>query len=136
MNTLEGKRIAVIEDNVTNLAVFALTLKQQGATIFQDAWTTDSIQFLLSRLPLDVILLDIMLRQGLSGYDVFDSLQAHPELKDIPVVAVSSLDAETEIPKALSKGFAGFIGKPISLLDFPNQVAACIAGEKVWATSY
>jgi two-component system cell cycle response regulator DivK len=134
MSDLKGKRIAVIEDNVTNLAVFATALRRQEVTVIQDAWNTSTVDFLLNNLPLDLILLDIMLRRGINGYDVFEQWQAVPELKDIPVVAVSSLDAESEIPKAQELGFAGFIGKPINLIDFPKQIANCIAGDTVWVS--
>jgi len=135
MSKLQGKRIVVIEDNVTNLAVFATTLRKNGTTVIQDAWNTGTTEFLLKNLPVDLILLDLMLRKGHSGYDAFDEWQEHPELKDIPVIAVSSLDSEIEIPKAQAKGFAGFISKPINAIKFPEQIAACLDGEKVWITS-
>jgi len=132
MSDLERKRIAVIEDNVTNLAVFATALRRYGVTVIQDAWNINTTDFLLKNLPLDLILLDIMLRRGANGYDLFETWQAIPELSDIPVIAVSSLDAEEEIPKAQALGFAGFIGKPINLVKFPQQITACIEGENVW----
>lgn len=135
MNSLRGKRIAIIEDNVTNLAVFATALRKQGVAVIQDTWNTQTTEFLLQHLPIDLIVLDIMLRKGASGYDAFDKWQEHPELQKIPVVAVSSLDAESEIPKAQARGFAGFISKPINAVKFPDQIAACLAGEKVWITS-
>lgn len=135
MSVLEGKRIVIFEDNITNLAVFASAMRRQGASVIQDTWNTGTTEFLLKNLPVDLIVLDLMLRNGISGYDAFDEWQAHPELKGIPVVAVSSLDAETEIPKAQVKGFAGFISKPINAVKFPEQVAACMDGEKVWITS-
>lgn len=131
---LKGKKVAIIEDNITNLAVFATTLRRQGVSVVQDNWNVGTVDFLLANLPIDLILLDIMLRRGINGYEVFEQWQAIPELKDIPVVAVSSLDAELEIPKAQELGFAGFIGKPISITDFPKQIAACMGGEKVWVT--
>lgn len=134
MIDLKGKRVAIIEDNVTNLAVFATALRRQEVNVIQDAWNTGTVDFLLNNLPLDLILLDILLRRGVNGYEVYEQWQNVPELKDIPVVAVSSLDAELEIPKAQSLGFAGFIGKPINLIDFPQQIARCIAGEKVWTS--
>lgn len=132
---LKGKRIVLVEDNITNMAVFATTLRQHGVQVIQEPWNTNTVGFLLSHLPVDLILLDIMLRSGISGYDVFDQLQAEPRLRDIPVIGVSSLDAETEIPKAKEKGFAGFISKPISIVKFPDQLVACLEGEKVWVTS-
>ena len=135
MSNLKGKRVLVIEDDVRNLAVFATSLRQSGASVIQDNWNTGAADFVAQNLPVDVIVLDIMLRKGLSGYDVFDQLQADPQTKDIPVIAVSSLDPETEIPKARAKGFAGFISKPISAVSFPDQIAKVIAGEKVWIFS-
>jgi CheY-like chemotaxis protein len=134
MTDLKGKRIAIIEDNITNMAVFATTLRRHGVSVLQDAWNTGTTDFLLDSLPLDLILLDIMLRRGINGYEVFQEWQNHPELKDIPVIAVSSLDAESEIPKARALGFAGFIAKPISMAHFPQQIANCIAGDNVWVT--
>ena len=135
MVNLKGKRILVIEDDVRNLAVFATSLRQSGATVIQDNWNTGAADFIVQNLPVDVIVLDIMLRKGISGYDVFDQIKANPQTTDIPVVAVSSLDPETEIPKARAKGFAGFVSKPISAVSFPDQIARAIAGEKIWIIS-
>jgi len=136
MDKLQGKRIFVVEDNLANLAVFATALQKQGAIVIQDNWNLQTAELLTRSLPIDLILMDIMLKGGITGYDIFDALQSNPQLKNIPVVAVSSLDAEQEIPKARAKGFAGFIGKPISLMKFPDYLAACIQGEKVWVASW
>ncbi|MBN1429009.1 MAG: response regulator [Anaerolineae bacterium] len=132
MDELRGKRIFIVEDDVVNMAVFAVTLRQTGATIIQDAWNANTINILVQNLPIDVILLDLMLRFKTSGYDIFDKIQADPKLKEIPIIAVSASDPEIEIPKAKDKGFAGFIGKPIEVYKFPIQIAACMKGEKVW----
>jgi CheY-like chemotaxis protein len=131
---LEGKRIAIVEDSITNMAVFFTALRKQGAEVIQENWNTDAVNALKKYLPIDLILMDIMLRNGISGYDIFDQLQKLPEFQNIPVVAISSLDPATEIPKAQAKGFVGFISKPINVRHFPDQLAACLEGEKVWVT--
>jgi CheY-like chemotaxis protein len=134
MQELQGKRIFVVEDDVVNMAVFTVTLRQTGATIIQDAWNANTINMLIQHLPVDVILLDLMLRFRVSGYDIFDKIKANPRLDKIPIVAVSASDPEIEIPKAKEKGFVGFIGKPIDVYQFPIQIAACIKGEQIWYT--
>jgi len=134
MHELQGKRIFIVEDDVVNMAVFAATLRQTGAVIVQDAWNANTISILVQHLPIDVILLDLMLRFKTSGYDIFDKIKTDPKLKDIPIIAVSASDPEIEIPKTKDKGFAGFIGKPIDVHKFPTQIAACIKGEQVWYT--
>lgn len=135
MNDLEGTQIFIIEDNVVNMAVFATTLKHLGANVAQDAWNSQTIELLKSQMPIDLIIMDLMLRNGVSGYDLFEEIQQDEDLKHIPVVAVSSLDPATEIPKAKEIGMAGFISKPIDFTAFPNQLLRVLAGERVWIIS-
>lgn len=132
MNELAGKRLLIIEDNPINMAVFVAILKKSGAFVFQDIWNINAAENLAKYLPLDGILLDLMLRRHLSGYDVFDEIKINPKLAQIPVIAVSAADPYTEIPRAKEKGFTGFIGKPIRPPLFPDQIASCLNGEGVW----
>jgi CheY-like chemotaxis protein len=132
MDELKGKRILIVEDDVTNMAVYAAALRRSGAIVVQDFWNVNTVAMLSQHLPIDAILLDLMLRYHMDGYDIFDRIRAQPELANIPVIVVTAADPEVEIPKARAKGFAGFIGKPISPTKFPRQIAACISGEPVW----
>jgi two-component system cell cycle response regulator DivK len=136
MSDLQGKRIFIVEDDVTNMAVFVVSLKRSGAVVIQDPWNSQTIDLLTRYMPIDVILLDLMLRRGENGYDIYDRIKERPDLAHIPIVAVSAADPDIEIPRARAKGFAGFIAKPISLLDFPEQVATCISGQQVWVASH
>ncbi|NET74009.1 MAG: response regulator [Sphaerospermopsis sp. SIO1G2] len=84
-------------------------------------------------LPLDLILLDLMLAHGVSGYDVYDAIKEVPALKDVPVVCVSAADPNIEIPKAKTKGFNGYIAKPIRQRTFVTQLEAILSGDQtVW----
>jgi CheY-like chemotaxis protein len=133
---LAGKKIFVVEDDVSSMAICAVTLKRSGAVVVQDHWNTDTLQMLAHHMPVDMILLDLMLRLGMSGYDIFDAIKASPDFRHIPVIAVSASDPGVEIPRTRSRGFAGFISKPINLKRFPGQVAACLDGQAVWIPSY
>lgn len=130
---LEGKRIAVVEDDVTNMAVIVTLLKRHGALVIQDPWNSDTVRRLREALPIDVILLDLMLRHGVSGFDIFDKIKAEPELSHIPVVIVSASDPAVEMNKARAKGVMGYIEKPISYVSFPYQITTILEGTPVWA---
>lgn len=132
MDELKGKRVFIVEDDATNMAVNAVTLKRSGAVVIQDFWNTGVARNLRAHLPIDVILLDLMLRHDMNGYDIYDELQTDPELASIPVIAVSAADPGIEIPRARAKGLAGFIGKPIVPRLFAKQIADCIEGQEVW----
>lgn len=132
MNELQGKRILIVEDDATNMAVFSVTLRDSGAKVIQDMWNTGAVDHMLGHVPLDLIILDLMLRRQISGYDIYHALRQHQELATVPVVIVSAADPAVEIPRARALGLSGFIGKPIRPYLFPRQIAALIAGESIW----
>ena len=133
---LSGRRIFVVEDDAANVAIAEYILKMQGADVFHDYWGSFTLVRLLRLLPIDIILVDLMLPRGVSGYDVFGELQKQPKLADIPVVIVSASDPVVEIWKARTLGFKGFISKPIDRNSFPKHIASIIDGNVVWIDGY
>ncbi len=129
---LSGKRIFVVEDDATNMAIMAVTLKQHGAIVIQDPWNSGTLTLMKEFMPIDILLLDLMLRGGKSGYDILDQIKAAPELAHIPVVIVSASDRDIEMNKARQKGCMGYIEKPIDYYEFPRKIATVIAGTQVW----
>jgi CheY-like chemotaxis protein len=131
---LKGKRIFIVEDNPDNIWVMLSLLKHHGADVHVDWWATGKSQQLVKVLPLDLIILDLMLTAGRSGFTVFDEIRSIPEAAKIPIVAVSAMDASVALSKTREQGFAGFISKPIDIDLFPKQIATIISGGSVWYT--
>lgn len=132
---LFNKRIFVVEDDVLNLYVISRPLTECGAQVYSNYNSIGIVAHIIEHLPIDVILLDIMLRNGINGYDIFLQLSQNPRLQNIPVVAVTSLDPESEIPKVKEMGFAGFISKPINARSFAQDVAGIINKDSKWIVS-
>lgn len=134
-NLLMGKRVFIVEDDVINVYVLTKPLSACGAMVYSN-WDSIGIEtHIAQHLPVDIIILDIMLRRGINGYDTFARLQENPKLKNIPVVAVTSLNPETEIPKAKALGFAGYIGEPIDAHYFAQDIADIVKSAKKWIVS-
>lgn len=130
---LKGKRVFLVEDNQGNAAIIQMLLEQEDARVLRGRWGgSDTLSLFQKYLPIDVILLDLMLPNGITGYDVFDLIRAQPEMQEIPIIAVSASDAATAIPKARAKGFNGYIAKPLDFMRFSDQVADILEGNKVW----
>ena len=129
---LEGKRVLVVEDDARNMAIIAVTLKRHGAIVIQDAWNSGSVSMLKEHMPIDVVLMDLMLRGGRSGYDIIEEIHADSALTNIPIVIVSASNASAEMNRAREKGCRGYIEKPIDYHGFPKAVASIINGEEVW----
>jgi CheY-like chemotaxis protein len=129
---LDNKKIFIVEDNLQNRIIFQLALTRHGAELHFEPWGSRTLLQLQGLSQIDLIILDLMLANGISGFDIFDQIRACPQFDRVPVIAVSAIDPSTAIPKTQQKGFSGFIGKPINDELFPKQLAAVIDGEEIW----
>jgi CheY-like chemotaxis protein len=131
---LKGKKFFIVEDQRANAVIVAIALQSRGAEVFIERWGAQAIEHLKQHKDVDLILMDLMLTDGLTGFDVFEQIKAVPDLAHIPIVAVSASDAAVAMKKAQEMGFAGYIAKPISYLTFPETIASILEGKKVWAS--
>ena len=132
MSLLQGRHILIVEDNTLNRVVYQITLGVQGAYLDFDRWGREAIDRLKRSHDWDLIILDLMLYHGISGFDIFQEIRSMPEYDHIPIIAVSASEAAVAMPKARELGFSGYISKPVDEVHFANQVARVIAGEEIW----
>jgi two-component system cell cycle response regulator DivK len=64
--------------------------------------------------PIDLILMDIQL-PGISGLEITKMIKEDPELKNIPVVAVTAFAMKGDEDRILSGGCGAYIVKPIRI---------------------
>jgi CheY-like chemotaxis protein len=132
MMLLKDKRIFIAEDNLQNRIVYQMTLMRHGANGEFERQGRGTLSYLQGMSHVDLIVLDLMLAEGISGFDICDQIRALPKFDHVPIVAVSAMDPSIAIPKTRMKGFVGFIAKPIDPNLFPKQLAAIMNGEQVW----
>lgn len=131
---LKNKSIFVVEDNSLNRIVFQMALLVEGAKLEFERWGRDAVNRLSYQRSVDLIILDLMLHNDVSGYDIFTEIRANPKYDAIPIVAVSAAEPAIALPKTRQMGFSGFIAKPINDDLFPKQIAQILEGKKVWYT--
>lgn len=130
---LKDKRIFIVEDNMQNRLVFQMALIRHGASVDFERWGRDTIYHLQNQSRVDLIILDLMLAEGITGFDIYDQIRSMEKYASVPIIAVSAMDPSIAIPKLKQKGFSGFIAKPIDTAQFPKQIASIIAGDSVWS---
>jgi two-component system cell cycle response regulator DivK len=126
--------VLVVEDNVSNFVLIARMLGYMG---IHCEWKTSGYEVVeyADTLPrLDLILMDIRLPYE-DGYGALRKIRASSALKDTLVVAVTAEASLEQINKAKAAGFNGFLGKPLDMDRFPDQVRRILAGEPVWEMS-
>jgi len=130
---LKEKRIFIVEDNMQNRLVFQMSLIRHGASVDFERWGKDTLYHLQNLSRVDLIVLDLQLADGITGFDIFEKIRGLPQYDTVPIIAVSAMDPSIAIPKTKNLGFSGFIAKPIDNAQFPKQLASVIAGESVWS---
>jgi CheY-like chemotaxis protein len=129
---LSGKRIFIVEDNAMNRVVYQMTLALEGARLEFDRWGTDAADKLRSSHTWDLIILDLMLARGLSGFEIFEEIRRIPHHQHTPILAISASEPEVAMPRARELGFSGFIAKPVDEALIVRQVLQVMNGESVW----
>ena len=112
-------KILIIEDNEMNMKLMKDVLSSQNyeVTTAQDGQQGLDIA---NEQEFDLILLDIQM-PVVSGYDFLKLYN-----KKTPVIVVSACAMDKKKKKATELGCAGYIAKPIQIMDFLNTVKSAI----------
>ena len=112
--------VLVVDDNVQGLKLARDVLDAAGLRTLGATSGAEAIALAQEHLP-DVILMDIRL-PDMDGTDAVRKLRGEARTAPIPVVALSSLRLDEGGDWFLAVGFAGYLEKPISVAEFPDQV--------------
>jgi chemosensory pili system protein ChpA (sensor histidine kinase/response regulator) len=108
---LGPRRVLVVDDSRSIRETASLILAQGGYAVeaVPDGW--DAWELLQDR-PFDLLLTDLE-RPRLDGNELIGRVRRSPELRQLPVVVVSSRTADAIRARVLSSGADGFVGKPL-----------------------
>jgi CheY-like chemotaxis protein len=113
MDTLK-KSILVIEDDATLQMVYRQKFEESGLEVVSALNGNQGLTLAKDKTP-NLILLDIMLPEGMNGFDVMEQLKQDPKLSSIPVIVLTNLDSEKNT--ALSMGAADYVVKANTSID-------------------
>jgi two-component system, cell cycle response regulator len=117
---MNNKTILVIEDNELNLKLVRALLQRGSFQVLEAGNAETGLALARSGRP-DLILMDIQL-PGMDGLTATRLLKKDPELKKIPVAALTSYAMEGDVEKAKEAGCNGYITKPIDTRNFLDTV--------------
>jgi two-component system, cell cycle response regulator DivK len=123
----ESPVVLIVDDNQQNLKLARDVLHAAGFRTLEAQNGTEGIALATEHLP-DVILMDLQL-PDMDGTDAALALGGAARTERIPVVALSALPLEGG-EWLLDAGFSGYLEKPISVAEFPDQVRRYCARAK------
>ena len=107
-----SKTILVVEDQEDNRQILRDLLGSAGFRMIEAHDGEEALTVARSERP-NLILMDIQL-PILDGYEATRSIKRDPELKHIPVIAVTSYALSGDEERARAAGCDGYVGKPYS----------------------
>lgn len=121
--------VLVVEDNAKNLKLVKDVLEFAGFDVAEARSGEEGVE-LARRLQPDLVMMDLQL-PGIDGMEALRQLRADAVTSDLPVVAVTAFAMNSDRRRTLLAGFDGYIAKPISVRDFPDQIRRFLRTESV-----
>jgi two-component system cell cycle response regulator DivK len=112
--------VLIVDDNERNRRLARDVLQHAGFRTIEAATAFDALTLAAIAQP-DVILMDIRL-PDLDGTEATRRLKADELTDSIPIVALTSFAMKGDRESFLAAGFDGYLEKPISVREFPEQV--------------
>jgi diguanylate cyclase (GGDEF)-like protein len=100
----------IVEDSPTQAEQLRYLLERQNYTVTIAANGQEALKAAKKRRP-DIIISDIIIPK-MDGYQLCQAIKSDSNLRDIPVILVTSLSGMQDVVKALDSGADNFIRKP------------------------
>lgn len=116
--------VLLVEDVHTNLELTELVLKRAGHVVTAVTSGQEALQA-LERAKFDVVALDLRL-PDMDGLEIARAMKADPELRRVPVVAITALAMKGDREKALAAGCDEYITKPVDTRTLAQDIEAVV----------
>jgi CheY-like chemotaxis protein len=104
-------RLLIVDDKASNRELLRTTLEHAGHEIREAEDGISSLIAMRDWLP-DLVLMDIQM-PGLDGYAVLEKVLADPDLRQIPIVAVTAYAMQGDSDRGKQAGFRDYLTKPV-----------------------
>jgi two-component system cell cycle response regulator DivK len=114
--------ILIVDDDENNRKLARDVLEFAGFRTIEAIGGVEGVALARGHKP-DLVLMDIRM-PDLSGSEALKLIREDSHTKDIPVVALTSSTMRGDEEHFLAEGFDGYLAKPISVREFPDQIRA------------
>jgi two-component system, sensor histidine kinase and response regulator len=115
--------ILIVEDSLTQAELLRYILEHKGCRVSMAVNGREAHKVLVKKQP-DLVISDIMMPE-MDGYELCNAIRSDSNLKDIPIILLTSLTDPLDVIKALECGANSFLMKPLDkdlLFSRINQI--------------
>jgi two-component system, sensor histidine kinase and response regulator len=103
--------LLVVDDNTDNLKLVSSFLLNEGYKVTIATGGDDAIQIVIKE-RIDLILLDIVMPEGLDGFEVCRRLKKDSKTKEIPIIFLTAKNDSDDIVTGFQLGGVDYVPKP------------------------
>jgi two-component system, cell cycle response regulator DivK len=119
--------ILIVDDNGQNRKLARDVLRFAGFRTLEAEGGTEGVSLAVEHLP-DLVLMDIRM-PDMNGTEALRRLKDDARTSGIPILALTSSTMKGDREQFLAVGFDGYLQKPISVREFPDQVRSHLRTE-------
>ena len=116
----QNTTILVVDDLTDNLILISLALQNEGFRVLTAKSGEEAIKIAQVARP-DLILMDIAMPDA-DGLAVTRRIRKHPDLRHLPVIALTAFETLGFKQAAFEAGFDGYLTKPIDFDKLNNLI--------------
>ncbi|KAA0251363.1 MAG: response regulator [Acidobacteria bacterium] len=124
---MAGRRVLVVDDEPYILKILSFKLRLIGMLPFEATTSEEALRVVREERP-DVVLLDISLPHGLTGFDLCRILKENPATSPVPIVILTARTHPSERDLGLSLGASAYMTKPFSTKALIDAIREAIGG--------
>ena len=117
-------KILIVEDHPLHMRLMEMTLKDKGYTLLRAVDGLEGLAIAERERP-DLILMDIRLPK-MNGFEVARRIRANPELRHIPIIALTAHAMASDRENLARYGCDVYITKPIDTRELPRVIAGVL----------
>jgi len=120
----EMKKVLIVEDHADMRELLTWQIELMGFKPIAAGRGREGIELAISEKP-DLILMDIMM-PGMDGWEAARQIRAHPETRNIPILAATALFRDSDLKTCIEAGCSGYIVKPFTFEELQGKVRELI----------
>lgn len=129
-------KIAIVDDNVTNLMIVEKIMKQAGYHRLELLSSAKELYQYLhldapssEEVPVDLILMDMMMPE-IDGIEACRTILADERYQDLPIIFVTAMGDSFKMAEAMDAGALDYVMKPINKVELMARVRSVLRVKK------
>jgi HAMP domain-containing protein/CheY-like chemotaxis protein/signal transduction histidine kinase len=110
--SLLNKKVLVVDDDVRNIFAISSILERHGMNVVTANNGREAIDRVEQESDVAMVLMDIMM-PGMDGYETIRTIRTQPELRSLPIIALTAKAMKGDREKCIEAGASDYIAKPV-----------------------